>query len=274
MSVVVIGAGSAGLAVSRELTELGLDHVVLEQATVAQAWRDRWDSFTLVTPNWTLDLPGSPYAGPDPEGHVHQDEIVAYLEKYAAAGQLPVRDGVQVHGLRRAEGRFELATSEGDREADVVVVCTGAYQRPHRPPALAGLPPGVPVLNTIDYREPGQLPPGTVLVIGSGQTGCQLTEKLHRAGREVFLSCGRAPWAARRLDGIDILTWLANTTFFDQSLSALPSPAARLIANLQTTGARGGHDVHYRTLQALGVPLLGHLSGVAEYRGPIRRRPG
>jgi putative flavoprotein involved in K+ transport len=113
MSVVVIGAGSAGLAVSRELTELGVDHVVLERATVAQAWRDRWDSFTLVTPNWTLDLPGSPYAGPDPEGHVHRDEIVAYLEKYAAVWQVPVREGVQVHGLRRAEGHFELATSEG-----------------------------------------------------------------------------------------------------------------------------------------------------------------
>ena len=266
MSVVVIGAGSAGLAVSRELTALGVHHVVLERATVAQAWRDRWDSFTLVTPNWTLDLPGSPYLGPDPEGHAHRDEIVAYLDEYAAAWQIPVREGVHVERLRRGQEHFELATSEGDREAGAVVVCTGAYQRSHLPPALAAVPQSVPVMNTTDYREPGQVPPGKVLVIGSGQTGCQLTEELHLAGRDVFLSCGRAPWAPRRLDGTDIVTWLIKTTYFDQPLSALPSPAARLIANLQTTGARGGHDLNYRTLQALGVPLLGHLSGIDGYR--------
>jgi putative flavoprotein involved in K+ transport len=266
MSVVVIGAGSAGLSVSRELTGFGVDHVVLERATVAQAWRDRWDSFTLVTPNWTLDLPGSPYVGRDPDGHVHRDEIVAYLENYAAAWQVPVHEGVQVQRLRRVEGHFALATSDGTREADVVVVCTGAYQRPHQPAALASLPPSVPVMSTTDYRQPGQVPAGKVLVIGSGQTGCQLTEELHLAGREVFLSCGRAPWAPRRLDGTDIITWLAKTTYFDQPLSALPSPAARLTANLQTTGARRGHDLHYRTMQTMGVPLLGHVSGIDGHR--------
>jgi putative flavoprotein involved in K+ transport len=266
MSVVVIGAGSAGLSMSRELTVLGVDHVVLERATVAQAWRDRWDSFTLVTPNWTLDLPGSPYIGPHPDGHVPRDEIVAYLEKYAAAWQVPVREGVQVQRLHRAEGHFVLATSDGHHEADMVVVCTGPYQQPYLPPALAALPPSVPVMGTTDYREPGQVPAGKVLVIGSGQTGCQLTEELHLAGRDVFLSCGRAPWAPRRLDGTDIVTWLAKTTYFDQPVSALPYPAARLTANVQTSGARGGHDLHYRTLQTLGVPLLGHLSGIDGYR--------
>jgi putative flavoprotein involved in K+ transport len=266
MPVVVIGGGQAGLSVSRELTALGVDHVVLERARVAQAWRARWDSFTLVTPNWTLDLPGSPYLGDDPEGHVHRDKIVAYLEKYAAGSAVPVREGVQVQRLRRGAGRFELTTSEGRCEADVVVVCTGAYQRPYRPPALSALPPDVPAMSTADYHNPGEVPPGSVLVIGSGQTGCQLTEELHLAGREVFLSCGRAPWAPRRLDGTDIVTWLAKTTYFDQPLSALPSSKARLTANLQTTGARGGHDLHYRTLQGLGVPLLGHLSAIDGHR--------
>jgi putative flavoprotein involved in K+ transport len=266
MPVVVIGAGPAGLSVSRELTALGIDHVVLERKRVGQAWRDRWDSFTLVTPNWTLDLPGSPYLGDDPDGHAHRGQIVAYLEKYAAGFAMPVREGVQVQHLRRGDGCFELATSEGHREADIVVVCTGAYQRPHRPPAIAGLPPSVRAMSIPHYRNPGDVPPGKVLVIGSGQTGCQLTEELHLAGREVFLSCGRAPWAPRRLDGTDIVTWLAKTTYFDQPLSALPSSAARLTANLQTTGARGGHDLHYRTLQGLGVPLLGHLSAIDEHR--------
>jgi putative flavoprotein involved in K+ transport len=261
VSVVVIGAGQAGLSVSRELTGFGVDHVVLERTRIAQAWRERWDSFTLVTPNWTLDLPGSPYSGEDPEGHVHRDEIVAYLDKYADSCAVPVREGVHVQRLRAIDGRFELVTSEGRIEASTVVVCTGAYQRPYLPPAAAALPPGVLALTSTDYRNPDHIPPGKILVVGSGQTGCQLTEELHLAGRDVFLSCGRAPWVPRRLDGTDIVTWLAKTTFFDQPLSALSSPADRLVANIQATGARGGHDLHYRTLQALGVPLLGHLSG-------------
>ena len=112
------------------------------------------------------------------------------------------------------------------------------------------------------YRNPAALPPGKVLVIGSGQTGCQISEELHEAGREVFLACGRAPWVPRRPDGRDIVSWLRETTFFDMSVDALPTPAARLGANVQVTGARGGHDLNYRTLQAMGVQLLGRLTGV------------
>jgi len=261
----VIGAGQGGLAVSRGLTELGVKNIVLERARIAQAWRDRWDSFSLVTPNWTLDLPGSPYAGNDPEGHVPRDEIVTYLEDYAA--NAPVREGVRVDALgASAAGGFRLATSEGVLDATAVIVCTGAYQRPFRPTATSGFPPSVLVMDASDYRNPGALSGGQVLVIGSGQTGCQLAEELHLAGREVFLACGRAAWAPRRLDGLDILTWLARTTFFDQTLADLPAPAARLAANVQATGAGGGHDLHYRTLQSVGVPLLGRLAGVSGNR--------
>jgi putative flavoprotein involved in K+ transport len=118
------------------------------------------------------------------------------------------------------------------------------------------------VIDATDYRNPAALPPGKVLVVGSGQTGCQISEELHEAGRDVFLACGRAPWAPRRADGRDIVTWINETTFFDMPLHALPSPRARLGANLQATGHRGGHDLHYRTLQAMGVQLLGRLVGV------------
>ena len=260
MRVVVIGAGQAGLAVSHGLRDLAVDHVVLERDRVAQSWRTRWDSFTLVTPNWTLDLPGAPYAGGDPEGHVGRDEIVAYLEAYAAGA--PVREGVDVRALRAGDRRrFALDTSEGRLDADVVAVCTGAYQRSFRP-AAAAFPPTTVVIDSTEYRNPDSLPPGKVLVIGSGQTGCQLAEELHLAGRDVFLSCGRAPWMPRRLDGLDTITWLARTTFFDQTLDSLPSPAARLGANVQSTGAGGGRDLHFRTLQALGVPLFGRFTGL------------
>ncbi|MDQ4503493.1 NAD(P)/FAD-dependent oxidoreductase [Sinomonas sp. ASV322] len=267
MDVVVIGAGQAGLAVSRELTERSVRHTVLEAARVGQAWRERWESFTLVTPNWTLDLPGSPYDGGDPEGHVPRDEIVAYLQSYAARFGAPIREGVRVDSLRPAvEDGFRLMTSSGEMHADVVVVCTGAYQRAHRPAGAGDFPAWLTVLETGAYREPDRLPPGKVLIVGSGQTGCQLAEELHLAGRDVFLSCGRAPWAPRRLDGLDIVTWIAKTTFMDQTLAELPNPAARLTANVQATGARGGHDLHYRVLQALGVTLLGRLSHVSDGR--------
>src|SRR4029450_371790 len=137
---VVIGGGQAGLAVSRELLVAGVDHVVLERAAVAQTWRQRWNSFTLVTPNWTLDLPGSPYAGDDPEGHVGRDEIVAYLDAYAKDYAGEIRQGIQVDTLRRGDNRrFRLDTNDGPIDADRVVVCTGAYQRPHRPPVVAAL---------------------------------------------------------------------------------------------------------------------------------------
>jgi pyridine nucleotide-disulfide oxidoreductase len=265
--VVVVGAGQAGLAVSDELTGLGIDHVVLERARIGQTWRGLWDSFCLVTPNWTMSLPGAPYTGDDPEGFVPRDQIVQYLQRYASSFGAPVRERVGVDSLEPGpSGRFLLRTSAGELQAESVVVCTGAFQRPHRPEAAAGFPPDVPVINAEDYRNPVALPPGKVLVVGSGQTGCQLSEELHEAGREVFLACGRAPWLPRRPGGRDIVTWLKDTTFFDVPLSALPSPAARLGANLLVTGQRGGHDLHYRTLQAMGVQLLGRLTGVEAHR--------
>ena len=236
--------------------------MLLERGRIAQAWRDRWDSFTLVTPNWTMNLPGSPYAGSDPEGHVPRDEIVKYLEGCATA---EVREGVRVtaFGPGRNSG-FRLETDEGPIDAEAVVVCTGAYQKPHRPAAVAGFPESVAVIDATQYRNPDQLPPGRVLVVGSGQTGVQLAEELQLAGRDPVLACGRAPWAPRRIGDRDVITVLAEAGFYDQPRSLLPSPQARLVANVQATGARGGHDLHFRVLQDLGVELTGRLVGVSD----------
>jgi putative flavoprotein involved in K+ transport len=131
---------------------------------------------------------------------------------------------------------------------------------------MTSFPPWVSVLDATRYHDPDRLPRGKVLLVGSGQTGCQLAEELHQDGRDVFLSCGRAPWAPRRLDGSDIINWLVKTTFYDQTLADLPSRAARLTANSQLTGARGGHDLHFRTLQIQGVNLLGRLAGIEDNR--------
>ena len=262
IEVVIVGAGQAGLAVSRELTEAGIAHVVLERGRVGQTWRGRWDSFCLVTPNWFLQLPGYPYEGDDPDAFMLRDEVVAYLERYAAGFEAPVREGIEVTALSSGpDGGFLLETSAGEIMAGTVVLSTGAYQRPHRPAGAATLPEDLHQIDVEDYRNPAELPSGPVLVVGSGQSGCQIAEELHRAGREVFLACGRASWFPRRLGDRDLAWWGLETGFLDAPLSSLPSPAARLAANVQASGVGGGHDLHYRTLQKMGVTLLGHFLG-------------
>ena len=254
----VIGAGQAGLAVSHELTELGIEHVVLERGRVGQTWRDRWDSFCLVTPNWSVQLPGGGYDGPEPDGFMPRDEIVGHLERYAA--DAPVREGVEVDGVDVGDG-FVLRTSAGDLAGDALVVATGTYRRPHLPPAAETLPAGLVRLTVDDYRSPAGLPDGAVLVVGSGQTGCQLAEELHNAGREVVLSCGRAPWLPRRPGGRDLVWWLHESGFLDATVDTLPGPEARLFANVLATGRDGGHDLHLRVLRDRGVTLAGRFVG-------------
>ncbi|MFY9581126.1 MAG: NAD(P)-binding domain-containing protein [Gaiellaceae bacterium] len=265
--VVVVGAGQAGLAASHELTQAGVEHIVLERGRVGQTWRDRWDSFCLVTPNWSLQLPGHLYAGDDADGFMVRDDIVAYLERYSASFGAPVREGVAVTSLHaQTDGAFLLETSTGPIAAKSVVLSTGAYQRPHRPAGAAALPADLLQIDVEDYRNPAELPPGAVLVVGSGQSGCQIAEELREAGRDVFLACGRAGWAPRRLGEHDLFWWLQETGELDEAVQALPSPAARLLGNVQASGHGGGHDLHYRTLQQLGVTLLGHFLGADGHR--------
>jgi putative flavoprotein involved in K+ transport len=265
--VAVIGGGQAGLTTSRELTDLGIEHQVLERDRVGQSWRDRWDSFCLVTPNWTVQLPRLHYDGPDPDGFMLRDEIVGYLERYASGLASSVREGVGVLALRAAPGGFELETSEGALRADAVVLATGAYQRPHRPAGAATLPGDLLQIDVDVFKNERALPSGRVLVVGSGQSGCQIAEELHEAGREVFLSCGRAPWAPRRIGDRDIVWWAVETGFLDAPVASLPDPSARLAANVIATGHGGGYDLHLRTLQAKGVTLVGHLLEATDRSG-------
>ena len=215
------------------------------------------ESFCLVTPNWSVGLPGLPYDGDDPDGFDARDAVVARLERYAAPA--PVHEGVDVRALRAAPGGgFALETSEGTLRARRVVVASGAYQRPHR---VSSLPAGLAQVDVARYRSPGALPEGPILVIGSGQSGCQIAEELHAAGRDVVLSCGRAPWAPRRIDGRDLVWWLRESGFLDQPVGALPGPEARLLGNVLVTGHGGGRDMHLRTLRAAGITLAGHFLG-------------
>jgi putative flavoprotein involved in K+ transport len=273
--VVIVGAGQAGLSVSYELTQAGVEHVVLERGRVGETWRSRWDNFCLVTPNWSCQLPGHHYDGADPDGFMSRDEIVAYLERYAVAAS--VREGVAVTSLEPADGGFRLETSAGPLTAKKVVLATGAFQRPHRMAVAVALPADLLQLDVEDYRNPAELPAGAVLVVGSGQSGCQIAEELNESGRDVFLACGRAMWTPRRIGDRDLVWWLRATGDLDDLVSSLPSAEARLFGNVQATGHGGGHDLHYRTLRKAGVTLLGRLAGVEGRRArfaPDRRERG
>jgi putative flavoprotein involved in K+ transport len=259
VEVAVVGGGQAGLAVSHELGARGLASVVLERGQIGQSWRDRWESFCLVTPNDWLRLPGFVYEGPDPNAFLSRDEIVEHLERYREHVGVPVREGIDVRAI---DAGFVIHTSGGDLRADAVVIATGAYQRPHRPPVAASLPANVDQLDVEGYRSERELPPGRVLIVGSGQSGCQIAEELHEAGRDVVLACGRAPWLPRRIAGRDLTWWALESGFFDASVDSLPVPSARLISNVLSSGHDGGHDLHLRTLRDAGVTLTGHLLGV------------
>ena len=266
--VIVVGAGQAGLATSCELTKAGIEHVVLERGRIGQTWRGRWDSFCLVTPNWSVQLPDGHYDGADPDGFMPRDEIVSYLERYAAGA--PVRESVSVDSIEALDGGFVLGTSAGELRAGSVVLATGAYQRPHRPAAADTLPGTCSRSTWTTIATRRRCPPGRVLVVGSAQSGCQIAEELHEAGRDVVVACGRATWAPRRFGGRRPRLVAGGDGPCGGSVESLPGPEARLFGNIVASGHGGGHDLHLRTLQAQGVVLAGHFLGAGGRPGAVR----
>ena len=264
IDVVVVGGGQAGLAASHELSARGVEHVVLEAGVPGSSWLGRWDSFTLVGPNHTVLLPGAPYVGDEPDGFMSRTEIAEHLQAYAGRLGAEVRSETGVHRLTPldADG-YRLETDSGAIQSRIAVIATGAYQQPLRPAVLDGLSARIAVLDVASYRSPAAVPEGAVLVVGSGQSACQIAEELVLSGRDVVMACGRAPWFYRRVEDRDLFDWLMASDFYEQRPDQLASPAARHGANVQASGARGGHDLHYRTLASLGVRLMGHLTGVA-----------
>lgn len=267
VEILIIGAGQAGLAMSHCLTRLGRAHLVLEQAAQpANAWRnDRWDSFTLLTPNWSITLPDAAYAGDDPDGFMPRDELVAYLERYAAPQ--PVRYGVRVVAVEpRADGQGHRVRTEEAGQVEVyearhVIVATGLFQCPTIPTFADDLPPDITQLHSGAYRSPEALPPGAVLVVGAAQSGGQIAEELYQAGRTVFLSVGFAPRVPRRYRGKDIYAWQSVNGFFDRTPDQLPSPRMRFAANPLLSGKDGGRALNLRQFARDGVTLLGRARG-------------
>ncbi len=265
VEVMIIGGGQAGLALSYYLTQQGRTHLVLEQGRVGESWRSqRWDSFTLITPTWMNKLPGFPYQGGDPDGFMPRENIVAYLDQYAASFNAPLHCGIRVTAVRQQPGGdgYLVEAEEMTFEARNVVLATGAYPKPKIPTASADLRVDICQMHTSEYRNPQTLPSGAVLVVGTGQSGCQIAEELHQSGRQVYLStssCGRVP---RRYRGRDVSWWLTRMGFFDRTIDQLPSPNAAFACSPQLSGAQGGHDINLRQFAREGIILLGHLQAV------------
>ena len=261
IDTVIVGGGQAGLAISYYLTQQGREHVVLERApAVAHAWRNqRWDSFTLVTPNFQVRMPGAEYYGNDSYGFMLLSEVVKYFDDYVRHFRLPVHCRVEVTSVEKNGDLYLVRTSEGDYEADNVVIATGLYQSPKISGFGASIPADILQLHSMQYRNPSSLPNGAVLVVGTGQSGAQIAEELYQSGRKVFLSIGSAGRVPRRYRGRDINDWFTLIGLFDTKVGELKSAQDKFLPHPQISGKNGGESLNLHQFARDGVVLLGHL---------------
>ncbi|MGD9711741.1 MAG: NAD(P)-binding domain-containing protein [Thermomicrobiales bacterium] len=265
VETVIIGAGQTGLATSYWLQQAGREHLVLDQAAMpASAWRTgRWDSFTLVTPNWTVNMPGAQYDIPDRDGFMPLPGIIDYFDRYVELHQPPVQYNSRVDAVRPFDGGgYQLDAGGGQIRAENVVIATGFEQLPGIPATAGGISPEILQIHSSQYRNPEALPPGAVMVVGSAQSGAQIAEELNHRGREVYLSVSGAGRARRRYRGKDGFEWLWQIGFFDLPPEKFPGDATRFVPP-HLTGIDGGHTLNLHQFARDGVHLLGHVREAA-----------
>ncbi|HMN80821.1 MAG TPA: NAD(P)/FAD-dependent oxidoreductase [Burkholderiaceae bacterium] len=265
-TAVVIGAGQAGLAMSWWLAARSIDHVVLERGEIANTWRtERWPSLTLLTPNWQSRLPGFGYAGSAPDGFRTLPETVGFLERYAASFSPPLFTRCPVDGVRRLADGYEVATPRGTWHARVVVLATGAFNRPQVPALAASVPPDVTQLTPADYRSPSQLPAGGVLIVGAAASGAQLADEIRRSGRAVTLAVGEHARAVRTYRGRDLQWWMDESGLNDERFDQVENlQRARALPSFQLAGYSDRRDIDLNALTALGVNIVGRLAGFVD----------
>ncbi len=266
MDTIIVGGGQGGLATSYYLKQQGREHIILEREDqAAQVWRNRWDSFTLITPNWMLRLPGAEYEGDDPDSFIDREQVVAYFEDYIERYELPVRYGIRVISVEPLEAGYRVRTDKGEFKAANVVMATGMFQQPKMPTFSSNLPAEINQIHSSEYSNPEALPAGAVLVVGSAQSGCQIAEELYMAGKKVYLSVGKAGRFPRRYRGKDITRWLEEA-FPERTVDQLPSPKAKYAGSVHGTGKDGGHTINLHQFSRDGVVLLGHIQSVEKER--------
>lgn len=266
IDAIIIGAGQAGLAMSRCLTGFGIDHAILERGRIAERWRsERWDALRLLTPNWMSRLPGWSYAGGDPDGYMTMPEVTSYLADYANAFDAPVETDTTVEAVRRTPVGYRVETSRGTWHARVVVVATGDCDVPFVPPMARRLSSALHQVTPTRYRNAHELPPGGVLVVGASASGVQLAEEIHRSGRPVTIAVGSHTRLPRVYRGRDIMAWMERIGVLDQTVHGVRDIAqARAQPSLQLIGDPARRSIDLTTLQAQGVRLLGRLVDVAD----------
>jgi putative flavoprotein involved in K+ transport len=269
IETLIIGGGQAGLATSYFLQQAGREHLLLEQAgQPADAWHSgRWDSFTLVTPNWAFKLPGAEYDGPQPDAFMPLGEVRDRFRRYVETFQLPVQTRTRVTAIAPdgASG-YRVSTSDGEYAARNVVIATGMEQLPRIPKGADAIVGDVAQLHSSAYRNPNALPPGAVLVVGSAQSGAQIVEELYQSGCQVYHSIGNTGRVPRRYRGKDIFDWLYNYLhFFDLPPEKFPAPIDRF-SPPHVTGAMGGHTLNLHQFARDGVRLFGHFAGADGYQ--------
>ncbi len=263
IETVIVGGGQAGLSLSYHLSRLGRPHLILERGSVGESWiSERWDSLMFQFPNWAIRLGGYGYQSADPNGFAHKDEVVRFLEDYAGRINAPIRCGTCVEAVRQQprSAHFLIESSNGTLEADNVVAATGSFHDPRMPIAHAELPRNVVQVHSSAYRNPHQLPPGAVLVVGSGASGVQIAQELNESGRKVYLSVGRYRRTPRSYRGRDIYWWFGALDIWNRSLERYPD--FRRGAVFTVTGAGGGRDIDLRRFPDDGITLLGRLREV------------
>ena len=265
---IIIGGGQAGLAISRCLAARGIDHMVLERGRVAERWRSaHWDSLRLLTPNWQSRLPGYRYAGPDPDGFMRAADVVGYLECYARSFAPPLQEHTTVLAVDPSAGGYRVTTDRGTWQAPAVVIATGHCDTPLVPALAAELPAEVTQLTPASYRNPADLPPGGVLVVGASATGVQLADEIQRSGRPVTLSVGRHTRLPRHYRGRDIMWWLDRMGVLARSTDEVADrDAAQREPSLQLVGRADLRSLDLGVLQAAGVRLVGRTLGASGAR--------
>jgi putative flavoprotein involved in K+ transport len=263
VETIVVGAGHAGLAASWALQERGLEHVVLEEGRIGQTWRDdRWSSFRLNTPRWMSRLPGQSAGAADADGYDTALEFTRALEAFRHMHGLPVTESAGTAAVVRDDsGALLVDTPSVSMRARNVIVATGFQRLLARPHAAGSLAPRLLQLDTCTYRSADRLPDGGVLVVGGGQSGCQIAEDLALAGRRVMLATSRVGRIPRRYRGRDTLGWWTVSGLFEQRRSDV-DPSVFGLRQPLLSGSEGGHSLSLQSLARLGVGLLGRLHDV------------
>ncbi|HUP40944.1 MAG TPA: NAD(P)/FAD-dependent oxidoreductase [Vicinamibacterales bacterium] len=268
VTTVVVGAGHAGLATSRFLTERSIDHVVLDRGEVANSWRrERWDSLRLLTPNFQSRLPGFSYDGAEPDAYMAVNEVIDFISQYASMSSAPVRTNTNVTSLTRTDEGYHLATSEGNFQCRSVVIASGACNVPSVPALRDAVPASIAQFTPFDYRNPTRLPDGGVLVVGASATGVQLAAEIQRSGRPVTLSVGEHVRLPRTYRGKDVLWWMESSGVWDERYDQIDDVTrARKLPSPQLVGTPERATLDLNALSAIGVELVGRLSAVRDGR--------